>query len=78
MEKMEGQLTDSLPGPGGAGSVHRDTEEEDVPLGFKFSYGGPWGRSDAVTRIRLQSLCSHHTYQKPSGEASAKALVTQL
>lgn len=32
VEKMEGQLTDSLRGPGRAGSVHRDTEE---PLGFK-------------------------------------------
>ena len=35
VEKMEGQLTDSLRGPGRAGSVHRDTEEEDAPLGFK-------------------------------------------
>ena len=78
MEKMEGQLTDSFPGPGRAGPVHRDTEEEDAPLGFQFNYGGPRGRSDAVTPIWLQSLCSHHTYQKPSGEASAKVLVTQL
>ena len=49
-----------------------------LPWASSLTDAGPWGRSDAVTPIWLQSLCAHHTYQKPSGEASAKVLVSQL
>ena len=59
VEKMEGQLTTSLPGPGCAGSVHRDTEGKMLHLGSKSKRCRTSGKKRYCDPYFGSMLCVH-------------------